>query len=66
MHSVCFPSSTYSPFSCFCKRYFHIFYNDLVVSLLHVHAEVSRKAIQEAYKKEEERNFEATLNEKVL
>ena len=48
------------------KRYFHIIYNDLVVSLLHVHAEVSRKAIHEAYKKEEERNFEATLNEKVL
>ena len=48
------------------QRYFHIIYNDLVVSLLHVHAEVSRKAIHEAYEKEEERNFEATLNEKVL
>ena len=54
------------PFLMLLKRYFHIFYNDLVVSLLHVHAEVSRKAIHEAYKKEEERNFEATLNEKVL
>ena len=54
------------PFLMLLQRYFHIIYNDLVVSLLHVHAEVSRKAIQEAYKKEEERNFEATLNEKVL
>ena len=65
MHSVCFPS-TYSPFSCFCKDIFISFIMTWCFSLLHVDAEVSRKAIQEAYKKEEERNFEATLNEKVL
>ena len=65
MHSVCFPS-TYSPFSCFCKDIFISFIMTWCFSFACTHAEVSRKAKHEACKKEEERNFEATLNEKVL
>ena len=65
MHSVCFPS-TYSPFSCFCKDIFISFIMTWLFLFCMYTQRYQERPYMKRKRKEEERNFEATLNEKVL